>query len=297
MKKYHVLFLLLLPINSFSRPDNLYLELKKNTIEIGEYQGKNFKKKRLKEYSYQSENIAEIQALFFENQEENVLYYFHCLYGGVRFFHKNSLQRLNQDNQSHKIISIVWHANYLAYKKNWEQSIEQSQCLQQLFFQLWSIAGKNNSVLCHSMGHRIFEGVMQGVDSQGFNFEKIIFAAGDLDVDVFENNLKKLPEISERIVIYIHLKDRLLKASTKRHDRKRLGLHGLENNEILLKIDNIERVNVTNSSGKRCIRTTNHSYFKGDDLVLADIMALLKNDLEKRLIYLENLEGNIWKMQ
>lgn len=297
MKKYCVLFLIFLPILSHSRPENFYIELGKNSIKIGQYAGKNFKKKPLKEYPYQSVNIAEIKQLLFENNEESVLYYFHCLYGGVRSFHKNSLKRLNQENETHKIISVVWHANYLAYEKNWEESIEQPQCLESLFFEFWSTADKNNSVLGHSMGHRIFAGLIKEIDNELVRFDKVIFAASDLDGDVFENNLKNLPTMSEKIVIYVHRKDRLLKISAKKHSRKRLGLHALENDVFLLEIDNLERIDVTNSSGKRFFRTTNHSYFKGDDQVLADIRNLLENDLEKRSTYLEKEIGNIWIIQ
>lgn len=280
-----------------TQTENYYIELKKNTLEIGQYLGENFKKKPLKTYPYGKENIAEIKQLLFQNGDEEVLYYFHCLFGGMRLFHKTSLQQLNQGNTTTKVVSIVWHAPKMGYKKNWEASIQLGETIQFMMSELWSIPAKSNRILCHSMGHRIFTGAFKSVDYQVIKFEWVVLAAADLDMDIFEKDLTQMPEMSKKIVAYIHLKDKLLKASTRKHGRKRLGLHGLEKDDFLDKIGNLERIDVTNSSGKRVVRTTNHSYFKRDKMVLKDIYNLMKNNSTARFGYLHQKEDNIWRLE
>lgn len=132
------------------------------------------------------------------------------------------------------------------------------------------------------MGHRIFEGIVKQHKSFAFKFELIVFAAADLDLDVFNKNLFLLPQISQKIVVYNHEKDRWLKLSKQIHKRKRLGLNAIEKLEILEKIKNLERINVTHSSGKKAIRFSNHIYFKNNKSVGKDLQMLLNNDFQER---------------
>lgn len=279
--KFLFLILFFLPLILKSQPNNFYLDFKNNELEIGQYIGKNFKKKKLKKYDNPTENISEIKDLLLKNGAENVLYYFHCLYGSVRIFHKNSLKQLNQNNDSTTIITIEWHAKHAKYVKNWEQSIQQGEALQPLLLELWTAPEKNNNVLCHSMGHRIFAGTVKGLQNDKIQFKTVLFAGSDLDVNAFENDLKILPKISNEIVVYVHRNDRLLKASAKRHERKRLGLNGMEADDFLNEINNLERIDVTYFGGKSGFLATNHSYFKKDARVLQDILKRANSDASK----------------
>lgn len=251
--------------------DTYYIELKKDKIEIGKYTEK-FSPKKYFSLSTDSPDLDKVVAFLTKDgskgKEDKVLYYFHSLYGGAPFYHKNSLKRLNELESFDRIIAIEWHAEALFYKKTWLKAIDQGKRIGPLMNALWSV--NKNSVLCHSMGNRIFEGVTHKLDDAQPKLESIVLAAADLDFTCFDggNTINWMPD--GQIHVYVNRKDGALKISRQIHKRKRLGMNALEKefeeNHTLAKKMNI--IDAIKLSGKR---NPGHIYFKRNKLVFADV--------------------------
>jgi len=274
-----------------------YVEIEENNLIIGKYEGKRYKENPIKAYPFDSANHAEIKEILLGTGQENVLYYFHALYGSTDPFHKNSLKFLDGLGAVDKTISVVWHAYKIGYKKNWRESVDLGKKVSGVLQALWETANKGNTVLCHSMGHRVFKGIIENLNTEAIHFQLLLFAGADLDTDVFANNLQVLPKISEKTVVYVNKKDRLLKISSKFHGKERLGLNGIANTQRVDSLQNLEVVDVTHSEGRRFFRFTNHAYFKKDEGVIRDIGSLLKGENEKRKTWLVHKEGIYWEMK
>ncbi|MBC7862645.1 MAG: alpha/beta hydrolase [Bacteroidia bacterium] len=226
------------------------------------------------------------------------LIYFHCLWGNQKHFHRETLKGLNKtcsDTKTKTFFSIIWHAPFPGYKPNWDAADEKGKKLKKVFEWITELYPQKTNVLCHSMGNRVFQGVMQEMNKDSLKkkcIKEIVFAAGDVNADVFTDDYKNLSQMAQRIHIYKHSNDRLLKFSKFRLHEKRLGLNGPENADSLLKLHkNIFLIDVTETSSWRRPEPSNHVYFYWNPAVrknLNDIF-LHKESLsedKKQTIYL-----------
>ncbi len=279
------------PIFAKHKSPNLYIDIHKKYIEIGTYKKNRVAKLKYKKYDIDSIDIDEAKSFLIQQEDKSVLFYFHSLYGSITPYHKHSIKKLSRINQFKKIISIEWHGNDIRYKHLWNEAPQKGSSIRTLMAVLFSVEGLQKNVLSHSMGNRVFEGIIANLDSVNYHLNTVIFVAADLDSDVFEKSLKQLTRNTAKIVIYIHKKDRLLKLSKWIHGRKRLGRDGISSNK---QKDTIEVIDVTSSSSQRLIRLSNHIYFKLDKNVGKDIAALLANDRYKREKWLSNSSNGIY---
>jgi len=288
-----IIITLLIGQKTIAATSNFYIEIRKKGIEVGKYSVDRFKKTPLKNYSSNDIKISQIKELLkTENGNEKVLFYFHSMWGSVQPYHKNSLRQLDHSLNVDKVITIEWHADKLGYKGSWKKAIQQGTEISPLIEQL--VSNKNNQyfILCHSMGHRIFEGVIKNFSNQTELISSVFLAAADLDIDVFENNLKSLPTLSHQIIVYTNEKDRLLKIAAKIHKKERLGLTISNYKNSFTAIPNIEIINVTNSNSRKRTSLSNHIYFKTDKAVLRDIALVIEGSPEKRKTYYKVRHGN-----
>ena len=287
-----IYFALLLP-SPICAATNFYIEVTKTNLEIGKYTEKKFKKRPIKSYGINGIDVKYIKEILIgSDKKERVLFYFHSMWGSIQPYHKNSLKKLNESLEVDKIITIEWHAKGIKYKESWEETIQQGAQISELFEQLINNKQNEYFVLCHSMGHRIFEGVIKEISEKEDLIKSVFFAAADLDVEVFDTNLKKLPTIANQIIIYINEKDRLLKLSNKIHKRERLGLQANKYKGNYKLVPNLEIVNVTNSAERKRLSPSNHIYFKTNHAVLRDIAFIIDKNLEKRRMYYKRISSN-----
>jgi len=290
---YLIIIFLLIQLSPLYATTNFYIEITKTEIEVGRYTDNKYKKRPIKSYKKEAIDMKDIKEIFDDKAKgKRVLFYFHSMWGSVQPYHNNSLKKINQSLKVDQIITVEWHADGLKYKKSWEQSIHQGAQISKLFEQL--INNKHNEyfVLCHSMGHRIFEGVIKEIPASNHPIKAIFFAAADLDIDVFETNLKQLTTTCDQIIIYIHEKDRLLKVSKKIHKKERLGLHASKHRASFTAIANLEIVNVTTSLEKKQRALSHHIYFKTNKSVLRDIALVIEENIEKRKSYHKKVVDN-----
>ncbi len=282
MKTLIIYLLISFPALLFATTEYKYIDIKGEIIQLGNYKGAwslKTDKTNLNFSDYKQETIADYLNI---KNGEKVLIYFHSLLGGVNVYHKNTVKKLKEIEGMDKVISVVWHTKELNYVNSWNQAIQTSKLYKPIVGNILENNNIDKYILCHSMGHRIFEGIVKDYSEGSVSIEKIIFTGSDLDLDVFEKSLATLPSLSKNIFLYVHRKDRLLQKSKRSHKRERLGLDGLRDDFGLASIDNLERIDVTNSSGSKFIRLTNHIYFKRDKEVLSDINLVLNSSPDAR---------------
>ncbi|MBK8604529.1 MAG: alpha/beta hydrolase [Saprospiraceae bacterium] len=250
---------------------NLYIHVKKNTIEIGEYKGKHLCSKKFKSYKIDHIDKEEIKRYLLGKEEEIVLYYIHCWLGNISFYNKSSISALQKLEGIDKTISIKWEGKGLNYHKNWINSKNEGRKIGELFEYLVHSPHKNNVLLCHSMGHEVFTGLYESLKPDEQYFKIIFMASADLPKDILSNELKDLPGMTQDLYIYEHNKDRFLQFATIVHKQKRLGLPDTMDSEVYQLISNLTIINVTCLNGRNWINPSNHIYFKDHSGVREDM--------------------------
>ena len=280
--------LISLPLFLFATTEYKYIDIKGDNIQLGSYKGAWSVKTNKINLDLKGYDYTTIDDYLNIKDGEKVLIYFHSLLGGVNVYHKNTVKKLKEIEGMDKVISIIWHTEGLNYVNSWNQAIQTSELYKPIVGNILENENIDKYILCHSMGHRIFEGIVKDYTAGTIKIDGIIFTGSDLDLDVFEKSLVTLPNLTKNIFLYVHRNDRLLKKSKKSHERERLGLDGLSADFRLETIANLERIDVTNSSGAKLIRLTNHIYFKRDKMVLADINLVINGRLDQRVSIIES---------
>lgn len=286
MKAILSIIFILFQLVGHANTEYIYIDIKKDIIQLGTHENNwSFKTDKLN-MKVGEINYDKINTYLNIKKNDRVLLYFHCLYGGVNVYHKNTVKKLKQLEGLDKVISLIWHTDGVNYLNSWNEASKTSELYKPILNQLLENSEITKYVLCHSMGHRIFEGLVKDYTDSEIKIKSIFFTGTDLEMDVFENSLHSLPSLTDRLVLYVHKNDRLLKKSRKSHNNKRLGIDGLITSPYLNSISNLERIDVTNSSGRKLVRLTNHIYFKRDKLVLKDMNNVINELFVERESYL-----------
>ena len=276
--------------------DDFYIQLKKNSteIEIGRYSVNKSKQEKIHQFKTDSIDFIELKKILPIDEEKKTLIFIHAMWGNGKGSQKSNLKTIQKlCGSDYQVINIIWKAGGLHYKKNWQKAIEKGKTLAKIFEYLTANKNGEYNVFCHSMGNRIFEGMIAGSKNETY-FKNIILMAADLDSNVFDKNLNPLRYNAENINIYINQKDRALRFSKKRHKRNRLGLNGIadnQENQINLKVIEVSHTKAKGSKG-----ITQHLYFKKDKKVVADLQRIFSEDIENRELKLMNKSLNLYRL-
>jgi len=284
--KFLLSFLLLLFLNleiGLSANSNYFIKIKKSTIEIGDY-SKRMKRNTILRFDRNEVDVDSVAKMILVDSTEKILFYFHAMWGGGSASHGHSLKKLNQINGLTKIVSIIWTPDELGYVGSWNRAFTQGEDIRNLLDALTRKTSNEHFALCHSMGHRVFEGIIAGLDTSTKRFEAVFLAASDLDIDVFENNLSGLQQLCARTVLYVSNEDRLLKISKLLHQRDRLGLDARRYYAKLTATRNLEIVDVSHSKGRQKLSLSKHLYFKTNKGVLKDMEHIINNEEAHRAL-------------
>lgn len=254
-----------------------YIHIKQNAIEIGCYDGLSLKPVVFKSYSQESIDKDEIASYLIGEEPQAVLFYLHCWLGNINFYNKDVLKKLERLDGVSKTISIVWESSGLRYHKSWEKARQQGHQLAGLFEYLLRFNEKSKNVLlCHSMGHSVFLGLLDGLQEERNYFRLILFAGADLPADIFQKDLQNFNTAADSIVIYTHQHDYILRVSSMLNHQKRLGLLSPEEQGNLSSFPNIEIADITHWSGNKALSPSNHIYFKEHEGVREDMVRRIK---------------------
>ncbi len=141
-------------------------------------------------------------------------------------------------------------------------------------------------LMCHSMGNRVLECMVEGLLAMGFElhsiFGEIILAGADIDYYALEQPkpLYRLIDLGERIHVYYHNKDRALGISElTKNAFNRLGRWGAKNSFNLP--DDIYQCDVTSIADDEGIihDAVHHWYYTNSQTVVNDILKVISGDV------------------
>lgn len=274
-----LLFLLLSGISKtiIAGVTHYYIHIRQNAVEIGYYDSLTLKPVAFKSYSQENIDKDEIANYLIGKDPQSVLFYLHCWLGNISFYNKDVLKKLERLDDINKTISIVWESSGLRYHKSWEKARQQGHRLAGLFeYLLQYNTNSKNILLCHSMGHSVFLGLLDGLKEDRNYFRLILFAGADLPADIFQKDLHNLNTAADSIVIYTHQRDYILRISSMLNHQKRLGLISPEEKNNLPSFPNIEITDITQWPGNKALSPSNHIYFKEHEGVREDMIRRIK---------------------
>ncbi|HEY9691103.1 MAG TPA: alpha/beta hydrolase [Oculatellaceae cyanobacterium] len=144
-------------------------------------------------------------------------------------------------------------------------------------FLLTMVGAKSVNAIAHSMGNRALARVIKETDLSALSdnsasLRHIIFAAPDIDADVFKQFAKDFYEKANFFTLYASSNDKALSASKKFHGG--LPRAGDSGQEIVI-VDGIDTIDAS------LVDTSliGHSYFGDNRSVISDIFYLIKNNL------------------
>ena len=264
-----ILFILLSFMHKgFSNPSHFFIEIKKKNIVVGKHAERNLRKQTLQTFSKNKIDLDEVLKIVASKEDENVLLYIHGVWGNISSYHKNSIKKLGGIKGVDKTISIIWHPGGLRYEPAWKRTIDKGKIIAPILQAIVSQKKNKYFLLCHSMGHRLLEGAMDEMDLSEMQFQTVFLMAPDLDIDVFSKKLFALPSIANKVILFNHKKDRMLKVSKMVHRRERLGLNAIEHLEDFKKIENLNLKDISSLKKGSGFSPTNHNYFKKHKVVL-----------------------------
>jgi len=216
---------------------HLFVEWRHNdsAIVLGMLAGQKFRREILLACPIKELKSADVSKWLGEVGNEEVLLYFHAMWGQQANFQRKNLRSIEKildsqpDNGIQTVISFIWHAGGMSYPRNWQRAYEKGEPLGELIGLIGMHYCNKVNVLCHSMGSRFFEGTLRSTIGQYGKrtlLDKVILFSPDLDAGVDDPDFLRLCQSAEEVVVFIHRRDRLLKLSGWTLGRERLGRRG-----------------------------------------------------------------------
>ena len=181
-----------------------------------------------------------------------------------------------------------------------EQNIEWSEAnLKHFLTQFFDRSDAEDIYLvAHSMGNRGLTRALKALVTEKpeirQRLREVILTAPDIDAEVFKRDIAPaLTRFERPVTLYASSEDVALKASKKVHGHPRAG----ESGEQIVIVPGVETVDATG------IDTSffRHSYFAEAEVVLTDILDLMKHQLRaderERLEAIDTSQGRYWKFK
>jgi len=232
-----------------------------------------------------------IEVIFDKLEEENTSDKLNILIHGIWADKKIAWERMiknlskdtfdNGDRKQKVILSIIWDSSF-DYKKGVRIARIKGDYLSSF---LKDLIDKNDSeykinFLCHSMGNRIFQHMINEsdlIDEGEILIDQFVSVGADIESNTFEKGepLHGLNEIINDITIYIHNNDRTLGMSQALNAQERLGLSGVP--DITALPDNYRTIDVSVITDHDDITSKigNHRYFYTSPSVRKDLGRVL----------------------
>lgn len=128
-------------------------------------------------------------------------------------------------------------------------------------------------VVAHSMGNRVMLLGLAGSDWPNSKLNQIVFVAGDVYVEIFEQKFPKIREKAVRYSSYVSRSDRALQISSFLHKARRIGI----SNGEFYNFDGLETIDA--SELNTSLLSLGHGYFAEKRSVITDLGNLIRNGL------------------
>lgn len=222
-----------------------------------------------------------------KNTSDKLNILIHGIWADKKFAWEKMIQSLsrdtyeNGDNQQKVILSIIWDSSY-DYKKGVRIARLKGDYLSSFLKDIIEENDKKYKInfLCHSMGNRVFQHMINESDLIDENekiIDQFVSVGADIESNTFEKGepLYKLDEIINDITIYIHNNDRTLGMSQLLNSAERLGLSGVP--DITALPDNIRTIDVSMITDHDDLTSKigNHRYFYTSPSVRKDLSRVI----------------------
>ena len=143
---------------------------------------------------------------------------------------------------------------------------------------LTASGARSAHIVAHSMGNRALVRALERLDRSclpagAASLGEVIFAAPDVDRDVFKNGTTAFKGCAQRLTLYASCNDLALKASKLLHRFPRAGDAG----DALLVQDGLDTVDA--SAADTSLFGLGHSYFSDQRTILNDLHGMILNRL------------------
>lgn len=218
-----------------------------------------------------------------------VLIYVHGYSADSKYYQKFTNTRLQEHVYSNKaspyglIVNLVWDKSNLyttELRRSKQKGILFAQYLSPLLEAYQEKFPKQlPSIICHSMGNRILEGILEHLQELkfGLHFKTIIMACPDLEYDALHRSkaFKNLDQLSQEVVLYVHNNDRVLTVATQSNKIERLGLKGPEKWDSLPANLTVVDASLLTDNKDLGSKFSNHRYFYTSATGREDLMRSL----------------------
>lgn len=239
-------------------------------------------------------SIAQLTDVLFEALEEsntsnklNIL--IHGIWADKKFAWERMIQSLSKDTfdngeeEKKVILSIIWDSSF-DYKKGVRIARSKGDYLSTF---LKDLIDQNDdrykiNFLCHSMGNRIFQHMINEsdlIDEDRYLIDQFVSVGADIENNTFEvgEPLHDLHKIVRNITIYFHNNDRTLGMSALLNSAERLGLSGVPDITSMPEAYRTIDVSVITDHDDITSMIGNHRYFYTSPAVRKDIGRVLWN--------------------
>jgi hypothetical protein len=275
-------------------PDHYYIYLKsvdKNstaqlsfTTEFGKYGST---KKKLSP-SIKYNQLDTLLNAINEHEYKGVIFYIHGFQADNKQFEEVTSKFLHDeifsqlDEKYNLIISLKWTSG-MDYPNSVPTALSKGSTFLPMANKIIETLQTKNkdlnvSFLNHSMGNRVFEGLMIEQKKQAITWklDKVLMFAPDVESNVFFTTLNHLPDQLNKGYIFYNIDDRTLSIAKMLREHKRLGIVGHDDPQNLP--SNIIPINTTglNDNEGLTAKITLHRYFYTSPSIRKKIIELLK---------------------
>ncbi len=284
-----------LPVD-LAATEHYYLDIDRERIAVGIYaQGTRHKKELWGGSPDQTD--AAVLADILAGPADTLLLYFHSFLGSQPQYHRRVLRSFDRLEGITRTVTVSWHTGTLSYVAAWKRASGLGATIAPVLYHL-AAAGRVVHVLCHSMGNRVFEGVLAvPAYCEDMRFGSVLLAAADLDTDILTGAMNRLPRLCRQIVVYTHRRDLMLLTAAAIWKRPRLG-RGLPAGYTSPEdCATVEVVDI--GTGFRSVLSdpSGHVYFLMNRTVRRDIARVLAGDEEGRRPYLDRVGDGFYRLR
>lgn len=277
---------------ALSGMEHYYLDVGEDRIAVGVYGGGNFRKQELWSGPPEQAEATRLAHLL-TGSADTLLVYFHSFLGNQPQYHHRVLRSFDRLTCITRTITVSWRTGTLNYTAAWKRAGSLGTTIAPILHH-FATADRTVHVLCHSMGHRVFEGVLAAqVHGKDMRFGSVLLAAADLDTDSFATSMNRLPGLSRQIVIYTHQMDFMLLTATIVWQKPRLG----RCRNVPNKCAGIEVIDIGSGLRTTLSDPSGHVYFLLDPAVRRDIAQVLRGAEEERRQYLEPVKEGYYRLR
>jgi esterase/lipase superfamily enzyme len=193
--------------------------------------------------------------------DADVMLFIHGYWSKYAYFsryHQRAFGQVFKDSSSKpNLIELIWQSDTLWYRRSWRKAAHKGAQFGHIINWLSEIYAHRLNLMCHSMGGKLFEGILTHFDAiHKPVFDNILLYSVDLDAHIFDTPFRHIANIAQNVTIFYHNHDKTLGLAQVFQRKKRLGVVGDRTGNLP---DNVLSINM--SAITHNIDRSRHSLF------------------------------------